>query len=87
MGLSQADARGMSVRAWDGAKVYRDPASNPDVLKQECDGVWIGQDDETLRIVFAIASKGGGRTTVVVAMDRGALLAELEEAGWIWPSS
>ena len=77
----------MSVRAWDGAKVYRGPASNPEALKLECEGVWTAHNDETLRIVFGIASKGGGRTNIVVAMDRGALLAELEDAGWIWPNA
>ncbi len=73
----------MSVRIWDGAKVYRGPASNPETLKLECESVWVAHSNETLRIVFGIASKGGGRTSIVVAMDRGALLVELEEAGWI----
>ena len=77
----------MSVRAWDGAKVYRGPASHPDSLKLEREGVWITHNEETLKIVFGIASKGGGRTNIVVSMDRAALLVELEDAGWIWPSS
>ena len=79
----------MTYRVWDGAKVYRGPASSG-LLREEQTVVAIQTDEdfettaEAMRMQFVIGSKGGGRTAIRVVVDRYALLEELREAGWLF---
>lgn len=72
----------MSVRTWDGVKIYRGPASGSELRPEHTKVlVWINEDTDDLKMQFTIGSRGG-RTTIQIVMDREDLLAELEEPGF-----